>query len=417
MVSPKLTLTFTTGVLDPIVTFTRASSATYFDSSGVLTTAVTDAPRFDYNPTTLAIRGLLIEAQRTNGIRNNTAQGAVAGVPGTAPTNWTITNTGNGITREIVGTGTEDGISYIDVKFSGTAVGANNMSIVSETTTAIAAAQNETWVSSAYLRLVGGSFANVVVKQIFLNAFTAAGGFVSTVSSASTNWVDPTSAALRTQRLYRLGTFLNALTERVQGGIYFTYNAGAVLNFTLRVGLPQTERGSFMTSAIPTTSAAVTREADVAVITGSNFSDFWQSLKGGTQVQAIQSNVSGIYPLVQYDDGTANEVIALRGNSTNPELYIVDGGTPQAQIDAGTIAANTSYTLTGWWQTNDCKVRKDSGAVVTDTTATIPTVTQARLGSDGTNYLNGHLASIKYYDTFSGQIYTRRKNKVFASLL
>jgi len=138
---------------------------------------------------------------------------------------------------------------------------------------------------------------------------------------------------------------------------------------------------------------------------------------GGATVTALPSTVNGTRPLLQFDDGTANEIIALRGNTTNPELYIVDGGTPQAQIDAGTIAANTAYSLTGWWQTNFCAARKDNGARVEDLTATIPTVTQARLGSDGTNYLNGHLATIDYYDQFSGQIYTRRKNKVFSSLL
>jgi hypothetical protein len=135
-------------------------------------------------------------------------------------------------------------------------------------------------------------------------------------------------------------------------------------------------------------------------------------------VQVTPSTVSGIRPLVQFDDNTANEIIALRGNTTNPELQIVDGGTPQATIDAGTIAANTPYSLTGWWDANDCKARKDSGAVVADTTATIPTVTQMRIGSDGTNYLNGTIATINYYNTFFGQlIYTRRKNKVFSSLL
>jgi hypothetical protein len=179
----------------------------------------------------------------------------------------------------------------------------------------------------------------------------------------------------------------------------------------------QLEAGAFATSYIPTTTTALTRNADVATITGTNFSDWWQATRGGVLVRARPGTVSGIRPWVQFDDGTANEIIALRGNTTNPELYIVDGGTPQAQIDAGTIAANTDYSMTAWWQTNDCKARLDSGAVVTDTTATIPTVTQARLGSDGTNYLNGHLATINYYDTFSGQIYTRRKNKAVFSLL
>ena len=169
-----------------------------------------------------------------------------------------------------------------------------------------------------------------------------------------------------------------------------------------------------------TTSAALTRNADVATITGTNFSDFWQAGRGGVLVQARPGTVSGVRPWVRFDDGTANNIIALRGNTTNPELYIVDGGTPQAQIDAGTIAANTNYSLTGWWQTNDCKARLDNGAVVTDTTATIPTVTQVRLGSDGTNYLNGHLASISYYENFTGvgsYIYTRRKNKAIFNLL
>jgi len=168
---------------------------------------------------------------------------------------------------------------------------------------------------------------------------------------------------------------------------------------------------------MPTGATAMTRNADVATITGTNFSNFWDASKGGAQVQAIASTVSGIRPLVQYDDGTANEIIALRGNTTNPELYIVDGGTPQAQLDAGTIVANTAYSLTGWWAANDCKARKDLGAVVTDTTATIPAVTQARIGSDGTNYLNGTIATIEYYAAFSSQIYTRRKNKVIFNLM
>ncbi len=189
-------------------------------------------------------------------------------------------------------------------------------------------------------------------------------------------------------------------------------------NADLTFSCPQIEAGAFPTSYIPTTSAALTRNADVATITGTNFSDWWQAGFGGATVQALPSTVSGIRPLIQFDDGTANEIIALRGNTTNPELCIVDGGAPQAQIDAGTIAANTAYSLTGWWAANDCKARKDSGAVVTDTTVTIPTVTQARIGSDGSNYLNGTIATINYYDSFFGQpIYTRRKNKAVFTVI
>src|SRR5690606_11840432 len=59
------------GVLAPFVTFTRASTATYFDSAGVMQTAAIDEPRVDYDPDTLELRGLLIEPQRTNLLLNS----------------------------------------------------------------------------------------------------------------------------------------------------------------------------------------------------------------------------------------------------------------------------------------------------------------------------------------------------------
>jgi hypothetical protein len=41
-----------------IITFTRASTGTFFDSAGVLTSAAVDAPRLDYDPSTLVAQGL-----------------------------------------------------------------------------------------------------------------------------------------------------------------------------------------------------------------------------------------------------------------------------------------------------------------------------------------------------------------------
>jgi hypothetical protein len=49
-----------------IITFTRSSTATYFGSDGLLKTADVNTPRFEYDPVTKAMRGLLAEESRTN---------------------------------------------------------------------------------------------------------------------------------------------------------------------------------------------------------------------------------------------------------------------------------------------------------------------------------------------------------------
>lgn len=71
---PRLALDFTTASLDPRITFTRTTGAsnpaTYIDSSGVITAATNNQPRFDYDPVTLVCKGLLIEESRTNSLLN-----------------------------------------------------------------------------------------------------------------------------------------------------------------------------------------------------------------------------------------------------------------------------------------------------------------------------------------------------------
>ena len=67
--SRRLTLDLsfmTPGSLPSGVAFTRASTATYFDATGTLQTAAINAPRWDYDPVTLVLNGLLIEEARTN---------------------------------------------------------------------------------------------------------------------------------------------------------------------------------------------------------------------------------------------------------------------------------------------------------------------------------------------------------------
>lgn len=62
----SLLFDFMSGNLGAGLSLTRASVASYHDAAGVMRMASADQPRFDYDPVTLAPRGLLIEAAGTN---------------------------------------------------------------------------------------------------------------------------------------------------------------------------------------------------------------------------------------------------------------------------------------------------------------------------------------------------------------
>lgn len=53
-----------------IITFTRASAATRINSIGVIESVAANVPRIDYDPVTLAVKGLLVEEQRINMLLN-----------------------------------------------------------------------------------------------------------------------------------------------------------------------------------------------------------------------------------------------------------------------------------------------------------------------------------------------------------
>lgn len=108
-IRPTLNLPFaSSGTLGPLITFTRSSPASYFNSSGTLTSASTDTARFDYNPSTLIARGLLIEEARTNLFLNSL-------INGTNLSTQNVTTAATPYTLSFYGTGT--------ITLSGTSVG------------------------------------------------------------------------------------------------------------------------------------------------------------------------------------------------------------------------------------------------------------------------------------------------------
>lgn len=384
-VLPKLALDFTTASLDSRVTFTRTTGASYVNSSGVITAATINQPRFDYDPIALTCKGLLIEESRTNTFTYSEQLAS-----SWTPTRITINPDQ---TTAPDGNNTADALTA-DVSTSTSHYMINTQSFTSGTTYSWSVFAKVLGTAGYRLRLRynSGAFGATLTADFDLNAGTVAarsGGISASIQAFPNGW-------------YRC-TFIATATVTASDAPWIMFTSGGNQNFIgdgtsgAYVWGAQLEAGAFATSYIPTTASQVTRTADVATMTGTNFSSWYSAGAGGVVTRVLPSTVSGTRPVLQFDDNTANEVIALRGNTTNPELSIVDGGAPQSQIDAGTIAANTIYNLGAAWATDNCAAAVNGGASVTDTTATIPTVTQARLGSDGANYLNGQLQSVRYW--------------------
>ena len=195
---------------------------------------------------------LFVEPAATNSIRNNSIVGAVSG--GALPTNWSF-GTGAGVSGTVTAVGTENGIPYIDLRISGAAT-ATSVQLNIETANQIAALNGQVWTISSYLKTIASPFPPL--SSALLITERTSGGLTSAQNTLA---ISLTSSLAR----YPYSVTLNGgpTTAFAQPRLSFSFTIGQSYDFTIRVGYPQMELGSVATSVIPTTTAAVTRSADV----------------------------------------------------------------------------------------------------------------------------------------------------------
>jgi len=393
---PSLGLDFMQpGVLDPRITFTRASTATYFDSAGVMQNAATNAPRWDYDPATLALRGLLIEEARTNGIPNGNAVGAVVG--GTLPTGWAESNN-TGIAPAVTGFGTESGIPYVDIRFAGTTSSgtANNIYIANGT---VPAGNSQAWTASVYLRLTAGTMPANSVSVLA----------ASNIGPHYPPTVTPTGAPLVSQR------YLNAFTTAASGVTSLSLIIGismpplTAVDFTLRIGAAQLEAGAFPTSYIATAGSAQTRAQDYMSIPTAG----WYSTTQGSvvaKVGGLSWNGSGTFNngIFTFDDNASNRVNAIdlmgftnNGTYIQPNIAVAVGGVNQGGMGYANLNVGNAplIAVAAAWGAGRVALSANGGAVQTSGLTGLPTVNRLVLGwgFGGIGPLQGYLRSVAYY--------------------
>jgi hypothetical protein len=407
--SPALSLDFSAVTTLPAgITFTRATDGKYFDSSGVLQTAGSDVARFDHRLEggVWVNKGLLIEEARTNIAQRSEVfnDGYWTKSRVTVTADSVNAPTGSQSADRIVETATTGNhIFYRDFSL-------NSVSQAYSASIFIKAQQRfrgALSLSSNTAPNGGGRFTFNINAQTFVavpigTGATVLGFFVQELADS---W-------------YRIGfsviTGANA-THRLQLALYDNSGnssySGSTANGMYAWGM-QLEAGAFGTSYIQTPSTAnVTRNADVASMTSTDFSSWYNATEGTTFWQGDTANAVALTNVAlrgyEISDGTTNERIGFslgfEGNTRT--FFVIDGGVTQCNIfspdPAVALVANQTYKAASAYKLNDFAHSLDGNSSGTDTSGTLPTVNKINLGADlnGANLVNGHIAKFYYWNT------------------
>jgi hypothetical protein len=157
-----------------------------------------------------------------------------------------------------------------------------------------------------------------------------------------------------------------------------------LLSTTVYLWGAQSEIGSsFPTSYIPTSGSTVTRAADVASITGSNFSSWYQQASGSFFLNAplLKSSFANQVVVGSYSLAPLEGVQFWNGSGTAVRYRVYAKGS--LEVDG----SGSLYEGGKWmwvYQLNDCILFKNSTVALTDTLAAMPTAAIGlTIGSDG----------------------------------
>jgi hypothetical protein len=246
------------------------------------TSTINSAPRFDHNPTTGESLGLLVEEQRTNlALQSEAFDSASWAKPG-----GTTCST-NAVTAP-------DGSTAADklVEFNGTVNQAFEQTITLALGTAYSISIYVKAAGRSQCRVAGrvsGNWSVFPSGRFDLSAGTvlsSTGDKAATISEVGNGWFRCTiygTSAVGTSA----GLIVSPL---LTGGTTSTYAGDGTSG--IYIWGTQLEAGAFPTSYIPTTTATVTRSADVASITGSNFSSWGSSTTGTYYLDAVATRSS-----------------------------------------------------------------------------------------------------------------------------
>ncbi len=387
---PSLNLNFARSKkLDPRITFTRTSSATYVGEDGLIKIAPANAARFDHDPIAGESLGLLVEEQRTNLMLRSedftttwTTQeasitaNAIAAPSGALTAAKVVENTNT----------TPHDVRQVRTFVSGTSYSYSVYLKAAERTRVFLIGANiTTFPPRAVFDLSNGTIVS-----------NAAG--IATIESVKDGWYRCSvtgaagASASTNLRIVIINTGTNqTYTGDGTSGIYIW---GA-----------QLEQGSFPTSYIPTAASTVTRTPDFARIIGTNFSS-WYNFNEGTFISNSSILKSGIQTQFVWSLADGTNQISLRspqvtgdrfrGNIGNVFTPTPGTGNTLVTTSKAAIAYNSAL---GRLQVGNSSDEVVPSQLPTLTSLNVFAIGNFAIGNSGAggNSLNGTIRQITYY--------------------
>ena len=368
------------------MTVTRATTATRVNSAGLIESVANNIPRLDYLNSSCP--SLLVEPQRTNLCPTSSNFGV---------TLFNVTVSRNVVTAP---NGNNEADRLLDNNANDEHLLSQNYSSITNGTTYTYSCffKSDGTGGRAVIRTYVGNWVYAVYN---LNNGTVAftdGSLTASIQNFGNGWyrcILTTTAVMDYDPMVTQIGVANSSNQYIYQG---TSNLGLYFHGY------QAEQGSYATSYIPTTSTAITRNADVISKTG--ISSLIGQTEGTIYAEIKVNKLIGTASryIFHISDGTANNRIymAFSGSSSNIlRGRIFNSGTLQCSIDSSTITTTGTYKLALAYKNNDIVFYINGVQIGVDTSASIPTCSRVDICHNyaGASQLGDNIVNANIFKT------------------
>jgi hypothetical protein len=387
--------------LPPDFTVSRNTTAMRVDSSGLIESVASGVPRIDWLGQSCP--ALLVEASASNGILNSTD----------TTTNWTCWS---GFTSGVIDVLGVSGVN-LQVNTSGSNIGAGTGNgNIARTNNNVALASGSTYTLSFFIKktgahTIGGYYASITGAA----SGDLGGGFNVSGSFSSGSIYNTAGTTNRIRRVEQWGTDVYRCSETftmTASGTLTTFRLAPVSGVTLAslaaVGTelgfaaPQIELSSVPTTFIPTTTAAVSRAADVISASGALVSGLIGQTEGTVYVEVDLRNLNtGVFRrILAISDGTTSNVFQIFTSDSSSIVNLASTASGFTTLSSPTTIIGVAKIAFAY-ALNDVAFYINGNLIGTRTPSTIPACNTISLGSrvDSSNFLNDRIRAAALYNT------------------